>query len=120
MHIVDTHCHATPYWYEPIETLIYQMDQNEVDQAVLVQINGQFDNTYQFECEKRFPGRFVSVVIVDVDRPDAPQQLEALVAKGARGVRLRPDMRSPGVDRRPRGSRTSCGSIRGPRRPPDR
>jgi L-fuconolactonase len=96
--IIDTHCHAAPVWYEPVESLVYQMDQNSVEQAVLVQIRGYFDNEYQFECEKRYPGRFVSVVLVDVQRPDAPDQLERLAVRGARGVRLAPDDRSPGAD----------------------
>lgn len=98
MLIVDTHCHATPIWYEPVESLIYQMDRNGVEKAVLVQIQGYFDNEYQFECEKRYPGRLVSVVIVDTRRADAPQQLEQLAKRGARGVRLLADARSPGGD----------------------
>jgi L-fuconolactonase len=98
MRIIDTHCHAAPVWYEPVESLLYQMDQHEIEQAVLVQIRGYFDNDYQFECEKRYPGRFVSVVLVDVGRPDAVDQLERLAGQGARGVRLAPDDRSPGAD----------------------
>ncbi|RIK38348.1 MAG: amidohydrolase [Chloroflexi bacterium] len=98
MRIIDTHCHAAPVWYEPVESLVYQMDQNNVEQAVLVQIRGYFDNDYQFECEKQYPGRFISVVLVDVGRPDAPDQLERLAEQGARGVRLAPDDCSPGAD----------------------
>jgi L-fuconolactonase len=98
MVVVDTHCHASRDWYEPIETLLYEMDRNEVDQAVLVQIMGQYDNDYQFECVRRYPGRFANVVLVDTDRPDALQQLERLAARGANGVRLRPITRSPGDD----------------------
>jgi L-fuconolactonase len=95
---VDTHCHASLDWYEPIETLLYEMDRNSVDHAVLVQIMGQFDNAYQFECVRRYPGRFANVVLVDTDRPDAVQQLERLAEHGANGVRLRPNTRSPGDD----------------------
>ena len=98
MLIVDTHCHVTPYWYEPVENLIFQMDRNEVEKAVLVQIQGQYDNEYQFECEQRYPGRFVSVVLVDTNQPGAPQQLERLAERGAKGVRLRAGTRSPGDD----------------------
>jgi predicted TIM-barrel fold metal-dependent hydrolase len=98
MVVVDTHCHASLDWYEPIETLLYEMDRNGVDQAVLVQINGQFDNEYQFECVRRYPGRFANVVLVDSDRPDAVQVLERLAERGASGVRLRPTTRSPGDD----------------------
>jgi L-fuconolactonase len=96
--VVDTHCHASLDWYEPIETLVYEMDRNGVDHAVLIQIMGQFDNEYQFDCVRRYPGRFANVVLVDTDRPDAVQQLERLVERGASGVRLRPTTRSPGDD----------------------
>jgi predicted TIM-barrel fold metal-dependent hydrolase len=95
MVVVDTHCHASLDWYEPIETLLYEMDSNGVDRAVLIQINGQFDNTYQFECVQRYPGRFANVVMVDTERPDAPAELQRLAERGASGVRLRPTTRSP-------------------------
>ncbi len=98
MVVVDTHCHASLDWYEPIETLLYQMDSNGVDHAVLVQIMGQFDNEYQFACTRRYPGRFANVVLVDAERPDAPEQLERLAERGSSGVRLRPTTRSPGDD----------------------
>jgi L-fuconolactonase len=96
--IIDTHCHAALGWYEPIEVLLGQMDRNGVEQAALIQINGQSDNSYQAECVRRYPDRLRSVVIVDTDRPDAPAELERLVAEGAVGVRLRPNVRSPGDD----------------------
>lgn len=89
--IVDSHCHVSPCWYEPVESLIGQMDRNGVGHAVLVQMQGQYDNEYQFECERRYPGRFASVVLVDPSASDAPQRLECLAAQGAKGVRLRPD-----------------------------
>lgn len=98
MKIIDTHTHAAPVWYESVESLILHMDQNEVELAVLIQINGYYDNDYQFECERRYPGRFVSVVKVDTGQPDALDQLEALAERGARGVRLAPDERSTGAD----------------------
>lgn len=88
MVIVDAHCHALLEWYEPIETLLFEMDRNDVDQAVLIQINGQFDNSYQAEAVRRYPGRFCSVVLVDHLQPDAPNTLERLGDGGASGVRL--------------------------------
>ncbi|MGH2542551.1 MAG: amidohydrolase family protein, partial [Ardenticatenaceae bacterium] len=54
--------------------------------------------SYLFECARRFPGRFAVVVIVDTDRPDAPQALEHWAKEGAAGVRLGPTVRSPGSD----------------------
>ena len=98
MTIVDTHCHTSQYWYEPIESLLHQMDRNGVEHAVLVQMNGQMNNEYQFECVRRYPNRLASVVIVDTESPDAAEELSRLVDRGARGVRLRPSTRSPGED----------------------
>jgi L-fuconolactonase len=96
MDIVDAHCHASPCWYEPVESLLYQMDHNCVERAVLVQIRGQTDNEYLFECVRRYPDRFVPVVLLDPARPGAERELERLAGRGARGVRLEATARSPG------------------------
>lgn len=98
MVVVDSHCHVSEAWYEPVESLLYQMDRNRVSHAILIQMNGQTHNEYLFDCLRRFPGRFAAVVVVDTDHPDAPRLLERLAAQGASGVRLRPDTRSPGDD----------------------
>ena len=98
MPVADSHCHVSPIWYEPVESLLYQMDANEVAHAVLVQMQGQTDNSYQFECVRRYPGRFASVAVVDTESLDAPAELGRLAGEGASGVRLRPTVRSPGVD----------------------
>lgn len=98
MDIVDSHCHVARGWFEPLEMLLQQMDRTGVAQAVLIQINGQYDNSYQTECVRGHPDRFSSVVIVDTARPDAPAALERLAAQGASGVRLRANTRSPGDD----------------------
>lgn len=96
--IIDSHCHVSSIWYEPVESLLFQMDQNGVEQAVLVQMMGQFDNSYQSECLRKYPNRFASVVLVDANRFDALRTLERLIEQGASGVRLRPTTRSPGND----------------------
>jgi L-fuconolactonase len=98
MTIVDTHCHAGRSWFEPIEMLLNQMNANGVDKAVLIQHGGTYDNSYLFECARRFEGRFAVVVIVDSSRDDAPAMLEHWANEGAVGVRLAPLMRSPGDD----------------------
>jgi L-fuconolactonase len=95
---VDSQCHASPVWYEPVEALLEQMTRHGVAQAVLIQMLGQFDNGYQQECLKRFPGRFASVVMVDPNVPQALTLLKRLSEEGASGVRLRPTARSPGPD----------------------
>ena len=98
MLIVDSHCHAAQSWFEPIEVLLYQMDANGVDKAVLVQHRGAYDNSYLLECARRLPGRFAVVALVDMSERDAPSTLEQWAAQGAVAVRLGPTERSPGPD----------------------
>ena len=98
MLIVDSHCHAAQSWYEPIEVLLFEMDSNGVDKAVLIQHNGAFDNSYLFECSARYPGRLAIVAMVDVSRPDALERLCYWYEEGAVGVRLWPTWRSSGSD----------------------
>jgi L-fuconolactonase len=98
MLVVDTHCHVAPDWFEPVESLLDQMDRYGVQHAILIQDSSQPDNTYQMGCLRRYPGRFASVVVVDVTRPDAVQTLERLAGEGACGIRLRQTARSPGDD----------------------
>ena len=109
MEIIDSHCHVSPVWFEPVDTLLYEMQRNEVAQAVLTQLLGQFDNGYQQDCFERFPGRFASVVAVDPADPAAIDALRALASGGASGVRLRPDSRSPAPD--PYAIWRSCGAC---------
>ena len=96
--IIDSHVHVARNWYEPVETLLFQLDSNEVDHAVLAQQQGQFDNSYLMECVWNHADRLYGVVLVDVTRADALQLLYDLGEQGAHGVRLRPTDRSPGDD----------------------
>jgi L-fuconolactonase len=96
--LIDAHCHASPLWFEPVETLVFQMNRHAVEKAVLTQILGQFDNSYHEECLARFPGRFASVGAVDAGDAAAPQQVSDWARRGMTGLRLRPEARSPGVD----------------------
>ncbi len=98
MTVVDTHCHAGNSWFEPIESLIFQMDANGVDKAALIQHRGVFDSSYLLESASRHPGRFAVVAMVDSSKPDAPDALERWAAEGAVGVRIGPQERSPGSD----------------------
>ena len=100
MVIVDTRYHVSPFWYEPVETLLYQMNSNGVDKALLIQ-RGQvriFDNSYLIECLRGFPGRFSAVGVVDTNSSDAPDRLEEWVNRGLEGIRLRATLQSPGID----------------------
>jgi L-fuconolactonase len=96
--IVDSHVHVAPNWYEPVETLLYHLDANRVDAAVLVQQQGQFDNHYLLECARTYADRLYAVVLVDARRTDAVEQVRQLADQGAHGIRLRPTDRSPGDD----------------------
>jgi L-fuconolactonase len=96
--VADAHCHASLAWYEPVETLLFQMERYGVSHAVLVQMQGQTNNDYQFDCVRRYPGRFANVVLVDTDQPDATETLARLAEQGASGVRLKATTRSPGDD----------------------
>jgi len=98
MEIVDSHCHVSLVWFQPVETLLHEMDRNGVHRAVLIQMMGQTDNSYQQECMHRHPDRFASVVLVDHARADAVQELRRWLDDGATGLRLAPDARSPGED----------------------
>ncbi len=98
MLIVDTHCHVSRDWFEPVENLLFQMDRNDVAYAVLTQIQSEFDNSYQFECVRRYPGRFLNVVRVDEKSPTALDDLARLKERGAHGVRFLTTTRSPGDD----------------------
>ena len=95
MRIIDTHCHAGLNWFEPIETLVHQMDRNLVNEAVLIQHGGTYDNSYLFRCAGRFPGRFKVVVLTDPQERDQRGTLAKLAERGAAGVRLYPDASLP-------------------------
>ncbi|MBM3958533.1 MAG: amidohydrolase [SAR202 cluster bacterium] len=98
MRIVDTHCHAGHNWFEPVETLLFEMNSNGVTEGVLIQHGGTYDNDYLFECTERFPGRFKVAVLIDPDDPDQPGTLAKLARRGAAGIRLYPPMRVSGRD----------------------
>ena len=53
--LVDTHCHTSQYWYEPVETLLDVMSRNNVDKASLIQLGGLYDNAYLVETPTAIP-----------------------------------------------------------------
>jgi L-fuconolactonase len=86
--IVDTHAHASLYWFEPVETLLYEMSVNSVAKAVLTQIIHIHHNDYFFDCLQRYPGRFAACVVVDATKRDGPDKLKECVERGSTGLRL--------------------------------
>ena len=98
MIVVDTHVHTSPYWFEPIDILLWQMNRNRVDKATIFQYDNQTDNHYLIELAKRFPGRLSPVAEVDTERLDAPEILRQWVKEGVEGLRLTATTRSPGKD----------------------
>ncbi len=98
MPVVDTHCHAGPNWFEPEEVLLFQMERNGVDKAVLVQYRGNWGlNSYTVEAARRHRGKFCAVVLVDTAKPESPRDLQQWARAGVCGVRL---LSSPGCLRR--------------------
>ena len=99
---IDTHTHAGPNWFEPIEMLVCQMELNGVDKAVLIQHGrpefGHYDHEYLFQCLDKYPGKFAIVVILDTKNINSLRDLERYRERGAVGIRLNPDTRSPGPD----------------------
>lgn len=93
MLIIDTHCHAGENWFEPIETLDFQMKRCGVEGAILIQHGGSYDNSYLFEETSKRPGRFKVVVLLDPQSSDPEGDLERLALAGAAGVRLDPDQK---------------------------
>ncbi len=98
MIVVDTHCHVGLNWFQPVEALLCEMQRNGVAKAVLTQFWGNYDNQYEIDCVRNYPGRFVATVLVDAKRTAATETLEKWAKKGAVGVRLGVDARSPGAD----------------------
>ena len=88
--IIDSHTHAGTSWFEPVETLIHQMDANGVQKAVLIQHGGMYDNSYLLDCAARHNGRFSVVGMVDEASPTAPDELAGWAERGVTGVRLTP------------------------------
>lgn len=96
MHIVDTHCHAGLHKYEPVETLLYHMEQSGVDQAVLIQHMGHYDNGYHLNCLERYPGRLASAMLVEPE--DDGARIRQWAERGQRGIRMRPTSRAAASD----------------------
>jgi L-fuconolactonase len=96
--IYDVHTHVSQIWFQPVESLIPELNRAGVQHSVLCQFFGQYDNEYEFEVARRYPGKFGIIVHVDATKPDAVAKLKAYADRGASGVRLDPAVRTAGPD----------------------
>lgn len=94
--IIDTHCHAGLFKYEPIESLLFHMEQNNVDKAVLIQYMGNSDNGYMLECMRRYPDKFAAAIIVDSS--DDGTQIRRWHEEGMNSIRLHATSRSTSME----------------------
>lgn len=96
--MIDSHCHVSGRWYEPVETLLFQMDRCGVERAVLVQLLGGTVNSAMREAAQAHPGRFAWVGAVDPGAPDFRALVNEAASEGAAGLRMRAGWRSTGGD----------------------
>ena len=96
MIIVDTHCHTGTSKYEPIESLLFHMEQANVSKAVLIQHAGNTDNRYHIQCLRSSPNRFAAAMIVEAN--DTGEKIHLWAEQGIMGIRLRADSRADTAD----------------------
>jgi len=94
MPVVDSHCHASGRWYEPVDTLLFNMDRHGVDRAILVQLLGSTDSADMIAACRAHPGRFHFIAAIDPAHPDVPGEIERAAQAGAAGLRMRAGWRS--------------------------
>jgi len=87
---IDTHCHAGKNWFEPIESLIYQMDNNNISKAMIIQHGGYFNHEYLFEASSKYINRLHIVASLDSNDQNPLKTLNKLALSGASGIRLSP------------------------------
>jgi L-fuconolactonase len=96
MIIVDTHCHIGLHKYEPVESLLYHMENSGVDKAVFIQYAGNSDNRYIIECQRAHPGTFQAAMIVDPS--DDGRDIRKWASQGIVGIRLPAASQATGPD----------------------
>lgn len=85
---IDTHYHASPYWWEPVEVFLFHMDRSDVDAGVLVQALGEYDNAYLADCVRRYPDRLAAIGLVDLDGGQVEQEMRRWFDAGLAGFRM--------------------------------
>ena len=98
MRAIDTHCHASPYWFEPIEVMIHQMELNSVEKSLLVQFFGVYDNDYLIQQAETYPQKFRVAGLVDHTKNHAKEDIENLSSRGVQAIRFTAGTKSPGAD----------------------
>jgi L-fuconolactonase len=86
MIIVDTHCHIGLHKYEPVESLMYHMNNTGVDKAVFIQYAGNSDNQYMIDSMIAYPKLFQAAMIVPPT--DDGTYMRQWAEKGIVGIRL--------------------------------
>ena len=88
--IIDTHCHAGLNWFEPIESLIFQMDINQIDSCLLIQHGGYFDNSYILNAVKKYPNKFRALGLLNFqnDTKLLLRKIDELCINNGSGIRL--------------------------------
>jgi len=76
--------------------LLFHMERSDVSKAVLIQHQGQTDNSYHVECLQKYPERFASAMLVE--KTDTGEQIRYWAAQGIVGVRLSVDARAEASD----------------------
>ena len=105
--LIDTHVHVwalddqhrpaadarvkPPSEAVPVEWLVADMAEYQVDRCVLVQSSAySWDNTYMVECLARYPDRFKAIGLVDPLSPENASDLRFWMSQGLSGFRLHP------------------------------
>ena len=76
---------------EPVEKLLVEMEQAQIDQAMLVQIGGTRleDHTYLLHCLKTYPDRFLGIGLIPSDNSEPEDHMNRLTdGTGVVGFRL--------------------------------
>ena len=93
---------APPEREAKAEQLLREMDVADISRTVLIGYGGTNieHHRYATQCVQRWPDRFTTTGLVDVDDPDPPARLKELVeATGIEGIRLREVLGNPVAER---------------------
>jgi len=75
-----------------VETMFVEMDEAEVDMAVICSLGQMIDNDYVVEVVGSYPDRLLGFGQVNPRAPDAVEEIGHFVAAGLRGLKLHPTL----------------------------